>query len=71
MSEQIDPESGLTSAEKKVAALLVKTWNTFYAMDSSITPDEMQRFKDAIHQAQQVFADRALARAYPTYWNKP
>jgi hypothetical protein len=71
VSEQIDPKSGLTPAEEKVSALLVKAWNTFYAMDSVITQDEMQRFKDAIHQAQQVFADRALARAYPAYWNKP
>jgi hypothetical protein len=71
MSEQIDTKSGLTPAEERVMALLVKAWNTFYGMDDVITQDEMQRFKDAIHQAQQVFADRALHRAYPEYWNKP
>lgn len=71
MSESINPASGLTSDEQRIVALLVNAWNAFYALDSAITPEEMQRFREAIHQAEQVFADRALHRAYPDYWNKP
>lgn len=61
-------ESGLTPEEIVVVEHLVAAWNAFVKMDSVITTEEQQRFRDAIHQAQQVFADRALHRAYPGYW---
>lgn len=62
-------ETGLTREERAVVQQLVAAWNAFIAMESVITQEEQQRFRDAIHQAQQVFANRALHRAYPGYWN--
>jgi hypothetical protein len=61
-------ETGLTAEERAVVERLVDAWNAFMKMESAITTEEQQRFRDAIHLAQQVFADRALHRAYPGYW---
>lgn len=61
--------SGLTPDEQRITDALVDVWNAFMQLDTALSPDEIQRFREGIHAAQQVFADRALQRAYPEYWN--
>lgn len=66
---EIDSQSGLTLEELRVSELLVEAWNTWvYLLGRNAEGIEYVRFRDGIHMAQQVLADRALHRAYPNYW---
>lgn len=60
--------SGLTPDEEEVMGLLVKAWQ-LYRSNIVLNQDEMQRFIHGLREIQQIFADRALYRAYPEYWS--
>lgn len=68
MSDSIDPKSGLTPDEETVMSHLVNAWNAWLGIDACITQDEMDQFRKAIHQAQEVLAGRVVRRTYPKYW---
>ena len=61
-------KSGLTPDEERIMDLLVSAWNELMSLDRGIAPDDLNAFRDGIHQAQHVLALWALRRAFPEYW---
>jgi len=49
-------------------SVLATAWDMWDKQDDAITIDEGKRFRQAIHDAQRVLADRALRRAFPGFW---
>lgn len=69
--EQVSEQSGLTPSEDQVMGFLVAAWNAWKQQPDATTTQEMERFVNGIHTAQEVLAARALHRAYPEYWASP
>lgn len=61
-------ESGLTSEEQEVSDLLVQAWNRLMQFDDAIRAEDIDRFRQAIHEAQGVLMERVVRRLYPEYW---
>lgn len=60
---------GLRDDERAVMDYLVAAWKTFMHLDRAISLDDQAAFRDAIHAAQGVLGQWALARTFPDYWN--
>jgi len=67
MPIDIDPGSGLTAAERRIVTFLSSAWNMFIQLPD-MPPDDRADFQRAIHEAERIIAQRALARAYPEFW---
>lgn len=68
MSAEQSPFTGLTPEEQAVADALVQAWNAFLKIPEGMPVDDMQKFRDAVHDAERIIAYRAMARMYPKYW---
>jgi hypothetical protein len=72
IGQMIKPESGMTEDEEAIMDSLVAAWNTWrQLLPDDASGDEIRKFRDGIHLAQQVLSDRVLYRAFPKYWSKP
>ena len=63
----IGPGTGLTEEERNIVMDLVRAWNQFTALPC-LGADDRDDFRRAIHEAQRIIAQRALARVYPEFW---
>ncbi len=60
-------ELGLKPEERYAFDLLRKGAEAFYELEPQ-HPDEMRNFTDALHRLQDLFALRAMRRAFPAGW---
>lgn len=63
----VDPESGMTLSEKKIADLLSSAWNVWVeeCEPEDIETHAMMMYINAIHN---ILTSRIAAREYPEYW---
>lgn len=67
MQTDIDPGSGLTAEERRIITFLSSAWNMLIQLPD-LPADDKADFQRAIHDAERIIAQRALARAYPEFW---
>lgn len=69
----MNPENGLTVDEQEIMGMLILAWNTWcdqFVSQGRVSTVEKDTFRKGMHMMQEVFAQRALHRTYPMYWNE-
>lgn len=66
--QKVNPASGLMPAEQRAMDALLAAWEAFKSIPDSLPVTEVQKFRDAIHDAQYVLTSLVVRRDYPDYW---